>query len=301
VNTVYLGNETAHLSVLHERSNLICTVAEPIPEQSAHHFGSALVYARERSIPTMSPEAFLASPLACDLMISVGFGRWIAPRVIAQATIGAVNVHYSLLPAYRGRHPLNWAIINGERQIGVTLHRITDRIDAGRVIAQQPISLDDEDDIMSAYAKCVALGERLLRRVLSATSTSEFEGTPQDESRASYYRPRRSEDGLIDWTRPARDIANLVRALTNPYPGAYFYYRQRKIVVDEARCVADNGVGEIGVPVTMGRLYRVRTGLGALLLTRFRVQPSGLGEALPLKPRNRDRASPQIDQLGVSS
>lgn len=270
MNTVLLGNESTLIATLDECSSLVCVVAEPIYADAERHFGSSLDYARRRAIATMSPDDFLSSPPPCDLVVSAGFGRHIPARIIIHPSVGTINVHQSLLPAYRGRHPLNWAIINGERQVGVTIHHVSDRMDAGPIIFQEPIDVSDQDNIMCVFRKCVAVGNSLLRRALEAVGTPAFEGVRQDESQASYYRPRKPQDGQIEWTNSARDIANLVRALTAPYPGAYFHYGQSRIVVDDTVFVADDGVGAIGVPVACGEHHRVRTGCGALLLTGLR-------------------------------
>ncbi len=271
MRTIFLGNETAYLDVLRNCTDLECIVGRPVPPKTARYFGSALEYADMHGIATLTPEAFLASPPPAELIISSGFDRLIPPCVIESPRIGIINIHASLLPAYRGRHPLNWAIINGEQQTGVTMHHVSPRMDEGDVIAQKPVAIAYRDNVMDVHNKIVLAGRTLLQEVLGLIGTAAFRGRPQDSDRASYYRPRKPSDGLICWRDRAEQIRNLVRALTEPYPGAFFHCNGRRSIVDEAECVAEEGWrGALGVPVRRGGRFGVRTGKGVLLLQKVR-------------------------------
>jgi len=276
MNTVFLGNETAYLDTLRARTDLRCIVAEPTAPEARRVFGSSLTYAERHDIATMSPDAFLAAPPPADLIVSAGFGRRIPGRVIDLPTIGIINIHPSLLPAYRGRHPLNWAIINGERLTGVTIHHVSVHIDEGRIIAQRPVAISADDTILDLHGKTVTVGCALLDQVLDAVGTDAFQGTPQDASNATYFRPRTPADGLIDWQQPAEQIRNLVRALTAPYPGAFFHHRGEKIVVEKATVLQqDVAPNRPGTVTTHNGDLAVQTGRGTLILTECR---------LPTKP-----------------
>ena len=273
MKTIFLGNETSYLDTLRDCTGLQCVVGQRVSAETRRYFGSSFDYAGRHGIRTLSPKQYLASPPPADLVVSAGFGRLIPPHVIAAPTIGIINIHHSLLPAYRGRHPLNWALIHGERQTGVTIHHVNERFDEGNIIAQHPVPIDRNDTIMDVFYKTVSAGDALLRRVLSEVGTPMFEGRSQDPSKASYYPPRKPADGLICWNDGAERIRNLVRALTEPYPGAFFLHHGQKTIVDEAELDAgDSPATPIGVPVGRGRHVRVQTGRGALLLTKLRGQ-----------------------------
>ncbi len=271
MNTVFLGNETAYLDTLRERTTLCGVVAETIPAEARRVFGSSLAYADRHGIATMSPDVFLSAPPCADLVVSAGFGRRIPRRIIDLPTIGIINIHPSLLPAYRGRHPLNWAIINGEKQTGVTIHHVSERIDEGGVIAHRPVAIEPDDTILDLHWRTVEAGRELLEEVLDAIDAGAFHGTPQGAAGASYYPPRTPADGLIDWQQPAERIRNLVRALAAPYPGAFFYHRGEKIVVERARVLPhDVAPARPGSVTTYEGDIAVQTGCGTLMLTECR-------------------------------
>jgi len=160
-----------------------------------------------------------------QLLVVIGWYHLIPARVRALAPRGAVGVHWSLLPKYRGGSPLVWAMINGETQTGASLFYLEERVDTGNIIAQQAVAIDEHDDVQQMIAKLNAISGRLvvehLPRLLQGTATS----WPQDEAAASYFRPRSPADGEIDWRWPARRIYDFIRAQTLPYPCAFTFYR----------------------------------------------------------------------------
>ncbi len=269
MNTIFLGNEIAYLDTLRARTDLRCIVAEPVALEARRVFGSSLVYAERHKIATMSPSTLLSSPPPADLIVSAGFGRRIPRRIIDLPTIGIINIHASLIPAYRGRHPLNWAIINGERETGVTIHHVNEHIDEGAIIAQQTVPIRPNDRILDVHRKTVAVGRTLLEQVLDAVGTDAFKGKPQDASAAAYYPPRTPADGLINWQQSAEQIRNLVRALTPPYPGAFFHHEGEKIVVEEVSVLPeDMAPNRPGTVTTHKGNMAVQTGRGTLILTK---------------------------------
>jgi methionyl-tRNA formyltransferase len=156
------------------------------------------------------------------------------PPVLAVPAKGAVNVHGGLLPHYRGGHVTQWAIINAEREFGVTLHYIDEGLDTGPVIAEQRFALDEADDAYSVRAKLCEAGSQLLTtwwpRLIDGTAPR----VPQDESRAKYWPLRTPEEGCITWTSSASAICRLVRALCANSPGAYVEFPERRIQVRRA-------------------------------------------------------------------
>jgi methionyl-tRNA formyltransferase len=130
-------------------------------------------------------------------------------------------MHGSLLPQYRGRAPVNWAVLHGERQTGATLHYMTEKPDAGDLVVQAAIPILPDDTAQEVFDKVTVAAEIALDGVLPALVAGKAPRTPQDPARGSYFGGRRPEDGVIDWRRDAGAIHNLVRAVAPPYPGAF--------------------------------------------------------------------------------
>ena len=158
--------------------------------------------------------------LAPDFLFSFYYRRMLSPALLALAPRGALNLHGSLLPRYRGRAPVNWAVLNGESETGVTLHYMTARPDAGAIVAQQAVPIQDDDTAQVVFDRITAAAEATLDRVLPALVAGTAPRLPNPLAEGSYYGGRGPEDGRIDWRRSAREIHNLVRAVAPPFPGA---------------------------------------------------------------------------------
>jgi UDP-4-amino-4-deoxy-L-arabinose formyltransferase/UDP-glucuronic acid dehydrogenase (UDP-4-keto-hexauronic acid decarboxylating) len=168
---------------------------------------------------------------APDAIFSLYYRDMIKDTVLSLAKRGAVNLHGSFLPRYRGRAPVNWQILHGETQGGVTLHFMVKKPDAGDIVDQESFEIGPDETGVQVYAKMLPAAERVLTR----SAMSVLEGTAprirQMESKATYYGRRRPEDGLIDWRWCAEDVRNLVRAVTHPYPGAFTFAGGKKVLV----------------------------------------------------------------------
>jgi len=158
---------------------------------------------------------------APDLLFAAGWYYVIPPSVLALPRLGALGVHASLLPKYRGGAPVNWAIINGEEKTGVTLFYLDAGIDSGDIIAQAELPIEFEDTCATVYDKVVEKTRELIRRCIPLLEQSRAPRIPQDESAATWFPRRRPEDGEINWSRTTRQLYDWVRALTRPYPGAF--------------------------------------------------------------------------------
>lgn len=164
--------------------------------------------------------------------------------------LGAFNMHGSLLPKYRGRAPVNWMIANGEREAGVTLHHMVARADAGDIVAQRAVAIDDGDTALTLYRKLAPPAAALVREFHPLIVARAAPRRPQDLSAGGYFGRRRPEDGRIEWAWPARRIFNLVRAVTHPYPGAFCFLGGRKLFIWAAAIASESGVrGEPGAIV----------------------------------------------------
>ncbi len=250
-------------------------------------FRSVAERAREAGIETTILEAKdgpwlenRVAEIAPDLILSAYYRRMIPMRILDRAARGAVNMHGSYLPKYRGRAPANWAILHGETQIGVTLHHMVKRADAGDIVDQEAVDIGPEETTADVTVKCVAAARRVLARQIDALLAGTAPRIPQDESQATYFGGRKPEDGRIDWSKKATDIVNLVRAVSEPYPGAFSDVNGKRLFVWRAKAVA--GQGKPGTLISAVPPV-VASGQGAVQLMRWnwadqpKAEAGGLG------------------------
>jgi methionyl-tRNA formyltransferase len=192
-------------------------------------FDSVARTAADYGIPVATPEnpntpAFLArlEDLRADFLFSFYYRHMLKPALLGTASRGAYNMHGSLLPKYRGRVPINWAVLRGETETGATLHRMVEKPDAGEIVAQQAVPILPDDTAREVFDKVVVAAEICLAGVLPRLLQGDAPHLPMDLKAGGYFGGRKAEDGRIDWTKPAREIHNLVRAVAPPYPGAFF-------------------------------------------------------------------------------
>jgi len=165
--------------------------------------------------------AGLASLASVDFVFSFYFREMLPASLLALGTRGALNLHGSLLPKYRGRAPINWAILRGERETGATLHHMVERADAGDIVDQQSVPILINDTAMDVSRKVTVAAEIVLSRSLPGLIDGSAPRVPQQILPGQYFGRRRPEDGRIDWSQPARAIHDLVRAVAPPFPGAF--------------------------------------------------------------------------------
>lgn len=201
-------------------------------------FASVERLAREAGLEVAMPDdpndpAFVArlGSIAPDFIFSFYYRQMLSPAVLATARRGAFNLHGSLLPKYRGRVPVNWAVLHGERETGATLHEMVEKPDAGRIAGQEAVPIGENDTAAEVFARVTQAAGRVLERVLPALLDGSAVLTPQRLAEGSYFGGRRPEDGRIDWSRPARAVHDLVRAVAPPYPGAFTRLDGRRVRV----------------------------------------------------------------------
>ncbi len=273
-------SEVGHdcLSLLIERGdNVVALVTHEDNPGEKIWFKTPAAAARENGIPVHTPEKAGApesferiSALRPDLILSVYYRNMIGTKILGLAPLGAFNMHGSLLPKYRGRAPINWAVLNGETRIGMTLHRMVKEPDAGNIVDQDGVDIGPRDTAEQAFRKVLPCARRVLERQIDALLSGTARETPQDASQATYFGGRRPEDGRIDWTAPSRQIFNLIRAVTDPYPGAFTDVGQARLMVWWAEPESPAALGKAGRPgqvLSVSPLV-VATGDGALELTR---------------------------------
>src|SRR5262249_3540035 len=216
------------------------------------------------------------------IIYSFYYRNLLPESVLRLAPLGAYNVHGSMLPKYRGRTPVNWMLANGEKEAGVTLHHMVARADAGDIVEQRAVEIDDRDTALTLYKKLVPMGAALVREYHPQIVAGTAPRRAQNLSSGSYFGRRRPEDGRIDWQWPARRIFNLVRAVTHPYPGAFCHLGDRKLMIWEARVAAESGrfarPGEI-IAEDAGGALEVAAGEGSLLILRAQLLEGAEGEA----------------------
>ncbi|HYB90060.1 MAG TPA: formyltransferase [Candidatus Binataceae bacterium] len=232
------------------------------------------------------------------VIYSFSYRHLLPDSVLGLAPLGAFNVHPSPLPAYRGRAPVNWMLVNGEREAGVTLHYMVARADAGDIVGQRIVPIDDDDTALTLYRKLVPLGAALIREFHPQIAAGNAPRRPQDLSRGSYFGRRTPEDGRIDWKWPARRIFNLVRAVTHPYPGAFAFAHGRKLFIWKAQVASESGArgapGEI-VNEDAGGALEVAAGEGSVLVMRAQFEGGAEGEARIVLARDLLKGSVELE------
>ncbi len=204
---------------------LVVTSADDPTE--ARWFGSMEATAREYGLTVVTDHP--ASPqltrrvraLSPEFIFSFYYRSLLGPQLLQAATRGALNVHGSLLPKYRGRAPVNWAILHGERETGATLHYMVERADAGDIVDQLAVPILDNDDAREVFHKVTVAAETIVARSVPGLIAGTAPRQAQRLEPGQYFGRRRPQDGEIDWSKSAAEIHNLVRAVAPPFPGAF--------------------------------------------------------------------------------
>ncbi|MBB1202118.1 bifunctional UDP-4-amino-4-deoxy-L-arabinose formyltransferase/UDP-glucuronic acid oxidase ArnA [Enterobacteriaceae bacterium 89] len=205
-------------------------------------FGSVARLAAEQGIAVYAPEDVnhplwvdRIQAMSPDVIFSFYYRNLLSDAILNSARKGAFNLHGSLLPKYRGRAPLNWVLANGEKETGVTLHRMVNRADAGDIVAQQVVAIEESDVAMTLHRKLCATAQSVLRDALPLIRDGQTKETAQDESQATVVGRRTPEDGRLIWEKSADELHNLVRAVSDPWPGAFGYVGTNKFIVWKSR------------------------------------------------------------------
>ncbi|MFH1501963.1 MAG: methionyl-tRNA formyltransferase [Candidatus Eisenbacteria bacterium] len=183
-----------------------------------------------------------------DLLVVVAFGQILKQGLLDVPTSGAVNVHASLLPAYRGTSPINWVIVNGEAETGVTTMFMAGKVDAGEIILKRKTPIGDMETAGELSDRLATLGAALLVETVALIERGEAPRAPQNPDESSYVRKLRKSDGEIDWSEPARGVLDRIRGMT-PWPGAYTWYKGRALRVERAE---PGSSGPAGAPSAAG-------------------------------------------------
>ncbi|MCK9363360.1 MAG: formyltransferase [Syntrophales bacterium] len=258
-------------------------------------FGSVREWGIKRGIPVECPMDIREekwtkriAALAPEMIFSFYYRFMLPDEILVIPTWGAYNLHGSLLPKYRGRAPVNWVLVNGEKQTGVTLHHLGHKPDAGDIVGQRVVPIAFEDTALALFGKLCAAAGGLLDELLPLMKIGKAPRIKQDLAKGSYFGGRRPDDGRICWSWPAERIYNLIRAVTDPYPGAFGAMPDcSRLMVWWGLPQEDEETGEKSeqeIPGTIGvenKMVTVQTGEGKIRL--LDVQSEGVrmtGDAL---------------------
>jgi methionyl-tRNA formyltransferase len=211
----------------------------------------------------------LLREIAPGFIFSFYYRNMLRQEVLDIPGNGALNLHGSLLPRYRGRVPVNWAIINGEKETGATLHYMVEKPDAGDVVDQEKVPILFTDTALDLFNNVTEAAVKVIGRSWPLLAAGKAPRIPLDLAAGSYFGGRRPADGLIDWTKHAVRIYNLVRGVTHPYPGAFTFLEGRKVTIWRAWPV--EGKGEPGRVVSTEPLL-VGTGEGLLEIRSLQIE-----------------------------
>ncbi len=235
--------------------------------------------AESHGVPVIAPEkirdpGFLATlnDWNPQIIVVVAFGRILPATILDLAPHGCVNVHYSLLPKYRGAAPAAWTIINGEEKGGVTTMRLEQKMDAGPIYLQEEIAVAPDETTASLQDKLTPVGARLLLETIRRLKHGTLAPRTQDEAKATFAPMIKKEDGLIDWSRSAAEIERRVRGFT-PWPSAYTHLRGKLMKVHRAKVIATTERGNPGEIIRAdGNGFWVATSSGALSLEEVQLE-----------------------------
>ncbi len=249
MNIVFMGTPDFAIpslnAILKSRHTISAVVTAPDKERGRGQqvtFTTVKEFALKNNLHILQPvklkdPAFIDSlrSLNADLYVVVAF-RILPPEIFTIPRYGSFNLHASLLPKYRGAAPIQWAIINGERETGLTTFKIEEKVDTGNIYLQEKLPIDEEDNFGTLHDKLSSLGADLVIRTIEKIDAGNYELQYQDASKATPAPKITKETGLIDWSKSAVEIHNLVRGLS-PYPGAYFIHSGKIIKVYQSQPV----------------------------------------------------------------
>jgi methionyl-tRNA formyltransferase len=231
-------------------------------------FGSVAKLCSDQNIPYITPNVNELSDLAPkikvlapDYIFSFYYRFMIPAQILACAKIAALNMHGSLLPKYRGRAPVNWAILHGETETGATLHIMEAKPDAGDIVGQAAVVIDRDETATDVFGKVTSAAVKVIEEVLPSLLKGKVPRKPNELDKGSYFGGRKPADGQIHWNQTALQIHNLVRAVAPPYPGAFTDHQGKTMIVARTSLLGplpgNLDLGIQGVRVVDNRIFGV--------------------------------------------
>lgn len=279
-----------------ERDEVVAIVTRgDRPSKRGHHleYSELKKFGLEKNLAVFQPERitdkdFIRSikGLNADLIVVVAFGKVLPREILNIPRKGCVNVHFSLLPKYRGPSPIEWALLNGDFYTGVSSILMEEEVDAGDIILQEKVSIDEEDNYLSLLARLTEVGVRILEKTLNLIRKGEVSPYPQDSRGVSYAPFLKKSHGEINWNDSSQKIFNRIRAL-NPWPGTYIKVSSKQIKILEAKVVPMGSNTERGNFPKPGDIVEIRRpegfvvacGEGALLVKLVQPESKSIQKA----------------------
>lgn len=262
--------------LIKQRAEIACVFTHEDDPEEEIWFRSVKEIAQKHGIPVRASSKLgdedmeFCRTAAPELIFSFYYRALIPKEILLLPRLGAYNMHGALLPRYRGRACVNWAVLNGETRTGATLHVMTEKPDGGDIIDSEAVDIKFTDTALDVFLKVTEAARIITERSLPALEAGTAPRTPQNEAEATYFGRRRPEDGRIDWNKSAREIYNLIRAVTHPFPGAFADIGGKKYYIWKARPIT--GTAAPGEVVSRSPLV---IGAGSGLLEVLRIQPEG--------------------------
>jgi len=267
-------------ALIDAQEQIVCVVTQPDRPKGRHlHLAASPVkeLAHKYKLPIETPEKakdliFIdrIKALAPDLIVVVAYGKILPKELLAIPKNGAINLHASLLPKYRGAAPVQWAILKGEAETGVTVMQINENLDTGDILLQEKVLIDPEDTAETLLDKLFTIGASQLLRAIEQIKKGAITKIPQKEAEATYAPSITKESGEIDWKRSATEINNRVRALI-PWPAAHTFYKGKMLKLLKARPVPAPGKFKPGEIISTQAALIIACGIGGLEI--IEVQP----------------------------
>ena len=274
MRTVFFGNHTLGIRSLQAPSRLaevVGVVAHPDDPEDGRVYDTLYVFAIRGRGHDARVHAF-ARQAKPDLIWIAGYRYLLPPKYFGLAQLGAVNLHPSRLPAYRGRAPLNWAILNGEDRLALTAHFVDPGTDCGDIIEQMEFDLSADQDVADVLRLLDPLYTAITERVIGYFLASAVPRRPQGFDGSLVWPNRKPEDGRIDWSRPVDEIRNLVRCVAAPYPGAFTGFGRARPIVWKAASRAGSDVAPGTVLAVSDAGLHVHCGHGTLIVEKFEIE-----------------------------
>lgn len=262
-------------ALIKAKANILAVYTHQDDPDEEIWFHSVYELAKAHNLPVFRPAKIDAEAtkyiqkLNPDIIFSFYFRRLIPNEIILKPHLGAYNLHGALLPKYRGQTCINWAVVNGETKTGATLHLMTEQADEGAIVEQRSIDIKFTDTALDVFNNISKISAQMISDVLPQIEQGTVKLTPQDNSLATKFGRRRPKDGLLDFTKDAVSLYNLIRGVTHPFPGAFTYVQGKKLFIWWAKPI--EGTGPIGEIVSTNPLC-VGTGKGLLQLERLQFE-----------------------------
>ena len=243
-----VGVRCTHVLLRHGVDVKLVVTHEDDPAE-VRWYSSLAEFSTRLGLPVVTPRTvddkllYRIQSLAPDFIFSFYYRQLLPDAVLAAARRGALNMHGSLLPRFRGRAPVNWAVLRGATETGATLHYMVSKADAGDIVDQLAVPIGENDTAYDVFLRVAAAAETVLARSLAPLIAGTAPRRAQDLSQGEYCGRRRPEDGRIDWSRGAREIHNLVRAVAPPFPGAFANFDGERWIIMRTRVLATSPEG----------------------------------------------------------